>query len=348
MLGYSDSAKDAGRLSASWALYRAQEALVDVARDKGIGLTLFHGRGGTVGRGGGACPTLPSSASPQAVSRGRLRRHRSGGDDRCDFWPAQSSQHATWRSMFLRSCRPASARERPPNPSGGRPWIELARIATRAAYRGIVRERADFVPFFRSATPEQELSLLKIGSRPARRRPDGGVESLRAIPWVFAWTQTRLLLPSWLGVGEALGEMKQRKEGAQLAEMVEGWPFFRSMLALVEMVLAKVDPEVAAFYFDRLVAEELAPLGRELLERYQQTVDALLSLLECDSLLFDNEPLRRSINLRNPYVDPLNILQAELLARLRSNSLDPEQAPGIQEALLTTMQGVAAGLRNTG
>jgi phosphoenolpyruvate carboxylase len=223
----------------------------------------------------------------------------------------------------------------------------VANVATRA-YRSVVREHADFVPFFRAATPEQELGLLKIGSRPARRKSGGGLESLRAIPWIFAWTQTRLLLPSWLGVGEGLVYLKDHVDDDTRRQMVDEWPFFRSMLALIEMVLAKADPEVAALYFDRLVEPKLAPLGQELLERHRVTVDIVMAVLERSELLADNGELGRSIRLRNPYVDPLNILQAELLARLRDAKLDSVDAIEIEEALLTTMQGVAAGMRNTG
>jgi phosphoenolpyruvate carboxylase len=165
---------------------------------------------------------------------------------------------------------------------------------------------------------------------------------------VFAWTQTRLLLPSWLGVGEALRHIKEHGEGEMLREMAHDWPFFRSMLALIEMVLAKADPDVAALYFERLVGAELAPLGAHLLECYHQTVAMVLDVLERERLLDDNDALRRSIALRNPYVDPLNILQAELLARLRSPAIEPGEKQEIEEALLTTMQGVAAGMRNTG
>jgi phosphoenolpyruvate carboxylase len=188
---------------------------------------------------------------------------------------------------------------------------------------------------------------LKIGSRPARRpSPDGasaGVESLRAIPWVFAWTQNRLLLPSWLGTGEALRNALDGGEGDRLRQMYEGWAFFRSTLDLIEMVLAKADPTIAELYDTLLVPEALHPLGADLRGRLRTTTEALLQISGHGGLLEDNPVLKRSIAVRNPYVDPINLIQAELLRRLRAAPDDR-----LERAFLKTINGVAAGMRNTG
>ena len=219
--------------------------------------------------------------------------------------------------------------------------------ASSAAYHSVVRHDPRFVPYFRTATPEQELGLLQMGSRPARRRSGGGVESLRAIPWVFAWTQTRLMLPAWLGVGAALDQEMQEASGVEeLSEMVAEWPFLRSTLDLVEMVLAKALPDIAARYDALLVPEDLQSLGQDLRDRYHLTCERLLALRGRETLLEGNPVLGRSIQVRNPYVDPLNLLQAELLQRLRNPS--EAEPDAVRAALVVTVNGIAAGMRNTG
>jgi phosphoenolpyruvate carboxylase len=215
---------------------------------------------------------------------------------------------------------------------------------SQEVYRDLVYGNDQFIPYFRAATPELELEDLTIGSRPARRRQDGGVETLRAIPWVFAWTQTRLLLPSWLGVGEALGAAITRGELDALRRMYREWPFFRSTLDLIEMVLAKADARIAAQYDRQLVPAVLQPLGDDLRARLASTSAHVLSVTGRDRLLADNVVLQRSIDVRNPYVDPINLVQVELLRRLR-RSADDER---LRHAFLITVNGIAAGMRNTG
>lgn len=346
MLGYSDSAKDAGRLAAAWALYEAQERLVSVCEDFGVRLTLFHGRGGSVGRGGGPTHAAILCQPPGSV-RGSLRVTEQGevilakyGRPGIAVRTLELTTTAVLEATLLGGVEPKPA------------WRErMARLgaASSKAYHEVVRHTEGFVPYFRSATPEQELGMLNMGSRPARRRPGAGVESLRAIPWVFAWTQTRLLLPSWLGVGEALDDEMSSEAGCvELRDMVAQWPFFRSTLDLIEMVLAKALPDIAARYDNVLVAPELQPLGESLRARYEVSCARLLELRERASLLEASPVLRRSIDVRNPYVDPLNLLQVELLARLRLAEGTPEEREAVQAALLVTVNGIAAGMRNTG
>jgi phosphoenolpyruvate carboxylase len=222
----------------------------------------------------------------------------------------------------------------------------MDRMAARStgAYRAIVRDDPRFVPYFRASTPTDELAHLQIGSRPARRKATQDIASLRAIPWIFAWMQTRLVLPSWLGVGSALSAELASEEGrADLEAMRKGWRFFRTNLELVEMALAKSDREVARHYHEVLVPKDLAPLGLELLASHEITERAILAAKGGGNLLSSNAALRDTIDLRNPYIDPLHVLQVELLRRHR---VQPEA--GLVDALLVTIHGIAAGVRNTG
>jgi phosphoenolpyruvate carboxylase len=198
---------------------------------------------------------------------------------------------------------------------------------SRAAYRRLVYETPEFLEYFRLATPELELGRMRIGSRPARRRSGGGVASLRAIPWVFAWTQTRLMLPAWLGIGEAIAEAVASGASDELSEMYRDWSFFRSTMDLVEMVLAKASPGIAAYYDAQLVPAALRSLGDELRANLHRTVGATLQVTGHARLLEENPVLRRSIDVRNPYVDPINLVQVELLSRLRADDDDPTLLP---------------------
>jgi len=191
--------------------------------------------------------------------------------------------------------------------------------------------------------PEQELTKLPLGSRPAKRRVDGGVESLRAIPWIFAWTQIRLLLPAWLGSDTALGEAIDQGRLKELQAMYDAWPFFRTNIDMLEMVLAKADVSIAYYYEKRLVSDELKVLGASLRDRLMQTVALVKQIKGCDQLLESNPMIRESIEVRNPYLDPLHFLQAELLHRDRNQ---PDQR--LEKALMVTMAGISAGMRNTG
>ena len=217
--------------------------------------------------------------------------------------------------------------------------------AAHRTYRSIVYENPQFLEYFHAATPEHELGLMPIGSRPARRGAQADVASLRAIPWVFAWTQTRLLLPSWLGVCEALEGAIARGELTQLRAMVREWPFFDATLRLIEMALAEADPAIASAYDRELVPEDLRDIGVDLRQRLDRARRGVLAVLGADALLDDNPVLRRSIDVRNPYVDPINIVQIALLSRLRR---DDTVDPSLWQAFLITVNGIAAGMRNVG
>jgi phosphoenolpyruvate carboxylase len=342
MLGYSDSAKDGGRLAANWQLYKAQESIVAAARDAGVPLTLFHGRGGSIGRGGG--PTrLALQSQPSGSIDGRLRVTVQGEMIQAQF----GLRDIAVRTLEVYTTSVLEATLSPPA-TIPRPWREaMDRLASTAhgVYRGIVYDDPGFIAYFQAATPAREIGLAPIGSRPASRGGDGGVESLRAIPWVFAWTQTRLLLPSWLGTGEALGAALDRGERDQLREMARGWPFLNATLRLVEMALAEADPAIAAAYDRALVTGGATAIGEDLRRRLDLARRTVLETLDTRELLADNPVLRRSIEVRNPYVDPINIVQIALLARLRGDETVSQE---LWQAFLVTVNGIAAGMRNVG
>ncbi|MGQ7247042.1 phosphoenolpyruvate carboxylase [Halomonas sp. V046] len=345
MIGYSDSAKDAGQLAAAWAQYRAQEALVDVCERQGVNLTLFHGRGGTVGRGGGPSHAAILSQPPGSVN-GSLRVTEQGEMIRFKF----GQPDIALRSMEIYACAVLEASLLPP-PKPKPEWRdEMDRLAEIAhgAYVGVVRQDPDFVPYFRSVTPEGALGRLPLGSRPTKRRQDGGVETLRAIPWIFAWTQIRLMLPAWLGTGEAFSTRMAEPGGLEvIQEMRDSWPFFGTYLDMLEMLLAKADIDIATYYEHRLVDEpSLEALGERLRERFRVLHKALLTILDEDELLENTPLIRQAIEVRNPYIDPLHGLQAELLQRNRD--ADGAISADLSRALMVTMAGIAAGLRNTG
>jgi phosphoenolpyruvate carboxylase len=231
----------------------------------------------------------------------------------------------------------------PPPQDAWRARMDALAGAARDAYRAMVYDHPQFLDYFHAATPEAELSALNIGSRPARRRTDGSVGSLRAIPWQFAWTQTRLLLGAWLGVEQALSSAVDGAGRDELRRMYREWPHFRSSIQLIEMVLAKTDARIAAEYDRRLVPASLAPLGRELRARLDRAIACVLDITGDAELLTSNPVLRRSIDVRNPYVDPINLVQVELLRRVRAGG-----DALTREALMITINGVAAGMRNAG
>lgn len=353
MIGYSDSAKDAGNLAAAWAQYQAQQQLVDVAAKHDIKLTLFHGRGGTVGRGGGPAGEAILAQPPGSVSGG-IRVTEQGEMIRFKFGLPDLAQ----RSLNIYLAATLEATLLPPAKPKDQ-WLKLIDEISQvgvASYRKLVRDTPDFVPYFRSATPEQELGKLALGSRPARRKASGGIESLRAIPWIFAWTQMRLMVPAWLGADDALQQAKQNHM-SEVQEMYQGWPFFRTYLDMLEMVLSKTEPEIARYYEDRLVVDELKPLGADIRQRLSEVKQHLLDIKQQDHLLEHDPMFSHSMSVRNPYTDPLHYLQAELLQRNRKLEQDSEcaldgdcrkESEQVELALKITMAGIAAGMRNTG
>ena len=351
MLGYSDSTKESGALASAWMLFRAQEALVERAHHHGVELTLFHGRGGAIGRGGGPMTRAVIAQAAGSVD-GRLKLTEQG-EVVADRYvnPQIALRHleqltfATIEASVPRSAAlPARAAE---------VMDELATTA-RAEYRGLVWETRDFEAYFRQATPIAELSALTIGSRPAARGATDEaprLESLRAIPWVFAWSQSRTNLPGWYGTGTALAAFRASRGEAglrTLRSLYEEWPFFSAVLDTAEMVLAKADMSVAARYASLASGEGARDLWQRIRTEYETAVAQILAVSGRAHLL-DNMPvLQRSIGLRNPYVDSLSELQVLLLSRLRAlPAADPQRAELLRLVHLT-VSGVAAGLQNTG
>eukprot|EP00501_MAST-03F_sp_TOSAG23-6_P002688 GSMAST32.ASY1.ANO1.2836.1 assembled CDS len=336
MLGYSDSSKDAGRLAAAWAQYIAQEKLVNSSQAVGVDLTLFHGKGGTVSRGGDPYVFRAICAQPYGTVNGKFRITEQGEIITQNYGnPGIAERHlntyiaAILYEKFL--------------PKGNRQPKEEHRLLMDAlgdrscqAYRRIVRDEPAFIPYFRSATPELEIAALNVGSRPAKRRPTGGVETLRAIPWVFSWAQTRLNLTAWLGIGtafESLGPLERKT----LQDMYSHWPWFTALVDVVDMVLAKTESDIAENYDRQLV---------ETLEKGESTAgfdaDELLHLAVTERELL-------ALLVRNPYVDPLNVFQAEVLRRLRENKYKDESEKAVlEDSLVICINGIANGQKNTG
>ena len=340
MIGYSDSAKDAGQLAAAWAQYQAVEKLVAVARDFGIRLIFFHGRGGAVGRGGGPAREAILSQPPGSVA-GALRVTEQGEMIRFKLGLPGLARDTIGR--YLRAVMEVTLAP-PPEPEPE--WRQaMQRLATTAlqGYRRLVQGDG-FVELFHALTPAAELSSLALGSRPARRRATADISGLRAIPWVFSWTQVRLMLPAWLGTDLALEQAIARKEEALLRAMLS-WPFFRMQMDMLEMVLTKADPDLTRYYASRLVSPGQMGRAMQLADRLGSLVTSLLVITGADELMQANPHMRASIEVRNTYLDPLHLLQTELLMRLR---LGTQVSDDIAQALKVTMAGIASGLRNTG
>jgi phosphoenolpyruvate carboxylase len=347
MLGYSDSNKDGGYLTANWALYRAELSLVEAFADNGVKLRLFHGRGGSVGRGGG--PSYEAIlAQPRGSVRGGLRITEQGEIIASKY----SDPDLGRRNLETLVAATLEASLLDAEQLGNRARDYYATMDALAAYalatyRALVYETPDFVTYFRASTPIAEIAELNIGSRPSSRTASTRIEDLRAIPWVFSWAQCRLMLPGWFGFGRAVDAwLAVRPDGiALLREMHERWPFFRSMLSNMAMVLAKTDLAVASRYAELVSDVRLREaIFTRLAADHGRTIELVLQITGEDTLLYDNPTLARSIRDRFPYLDPLNHLQVELLRRHRAGQTDERT----KRAIHLTINGVAAGLRNSG
>jgi phosphoenolpyruvate carboxylase len=342
MIGYSDSAKDAGALAAGWAQYRAQEALIKTCKDAGVVLTLFHGRGGTIGRGGGPAKVALFSQPPGSL-QGGLRVTEQG--EMIRFKLGLPDLAIRTLSLYVDAILEANILPPPAPKDEWRAAMEELSDISCSIYQDLVKNTPDFISYFYQATPEAELAKLPLGSRPAKRRPTGGIESLRAIPWIFGWSQNRLMLPAWLGAGSALRRLIDEGKMNILETMYRDWPFFNTRISMLEMVFAKADTRISNYYDKRLVAEELQHLGEYLRERLTNDIQAVLKISH-DSILMEGLPsIAGNIALRNGYTTPLNVLQVELLARCRK---DENPSPELEQALMVTISGIAAGMRNTG
>lgn len=351
MVGYSDSAKDAGVLPAAWSLYTAQERVAEVCREAGVELVLFHGRGGTVGRGGGSPVFRALTALPPGTVDGSIKITEQGEVISQKFGLpdlAVRSLEVTLAGTLFASTLDWRKNLDAASVERFREVMEELSALALPVFRRLVHEDPRIFELFLQATPVRELVHVHFGSRPAYREGSSGtMAGIRAIPWVFGWTQMRMMLPSWLGVGTALDEVARRPEGlATLRRMAREWPFFDDFLGKVEMVCAKADLQIARLYVTALGAD--VALFDELEAEYQRTVAALCAIRDSGYLLSDQPVLQASIQLRNPYVDPLSLLQIALLRRKRGLSADHPELARLDDVLGTITNGVAQGMRNTG
>jgi phosphoenolpyruvate carboxylase len=352
MIGYSDSGKDAGMIAASWALYRAQEALSDLFREAGVELRLFHGRGGSVGRGGGSPVYRAIAALPHGTTNGRIKITEQGEiiSQQFGLLPvAERTLEVTAAGVLLHEFSDWRRKVSPKEVVDFTDVMDGLSTRSRAVYQRLVHEGDALFTLFRVATPIDELANARFGSRPAYRPgAKAGIEGIRAIPWGFGWTQIRLMLTGWLGIGTALGEAVSTRNGLRrMQRMVSCWPFFEDLLGKAEMVCGKTDVEIARTYVRHLGGD--VKLLDELVGEYERAVEALLLIRGHRRLLDDSPVLQSAIELRNPYVDPLSLLQVSLLRRKRLRPSDTKIADEkIDDALATTLSGIAQALRNTG
>jgi phosphoenolpyruvate carboxylase len=349
MVGYSDSNKDGGYLTANWQLHLAQRALAEACRKRGVTLTLFHGRGGTVGRGGGPTNRAVLAQPPESVG-GRLRLTEQGESVTNRYSnPALARRHL---EQLVHAVLVAGERSPAGTPSRGGAWErtlnELAPLAERA-YRELVHETPALARYLRAATPLDEIERLNIGSRPARRGPASGIGDLRAIPWVFAWTQSRVTLPGWYGLGSALAAWAGEDESrwALLGTMYREWAFFKTLVDNAQLALRTADRLIAAVYATLATPADREAVFPRLAEEYRRTEAAICRLTGQGDLLDEAPWLQRSIRVRNPYIDPMNYVQVALLRRLRENPGEAE-AEEMRDAVRLSVNGIAAGLRSTG
>src|SRR5437868_8560135 len=346
MLGYSDSNKDGGMLTSLWEIYKAHRELHRVARERNVHLTIFHGRGGTVGRGGG--PTHRAMvAQPVGAFTGQFKITEQG---EVLNWKYAEPILAE-RSLELMVAASLEALVRPNGPKEGADlqWEATMEELSQSAfdfYRKNIADNPDAMTYFEQSTPVSELQNVKIGSRPAKRKPTRSLGDLRAIPWVFGWMQSRCLLPAWFGVGHALEQFLKKSDGlSMLRRMFNDFPLFNDLLNNVEMGLAKADFHIARLYSSLVADEQLRQRVFTVLEtEFLRTRKLVLQVMGQSELLENNPILARSIRLRNPYVDPMSIVQAELLRRKRAGEANAE----LDYVLGATINGIAAGLRNTG
>ena len=346
MIGYSDSNKDGGYVMANWALYQGQENITKVAQKHDVILTIFHGRGGTIARGGGPA-NRAIRAQPAGSINGRFRLTEQGETIASRYSNPELAHRHLEQIVHAVLVASSPLKSRSEIPSAWRAGMDEMSTAAFKAFRSLVYETPAFIEFWRAATPLDEIKGLHIGSRPAARTQSSEVSKIRAIPWVFSWMQSRFNLPGWFGLGTALESVK---DSTLLKDMYQGWAFFKTMLDNAEMSLLKADMDIAALYVDlvpdKAIAAEIFGLIKT---EYDRTRDAVLSISGHQNLL-DEEPItQHAVQLRNPYVDPLNYIQVEMLRRLRALP-DPEgkEAQSLREVIRLTINGIAAGLRNTG
>jgi phosphoenolpyruvate carboxylase len=351
MLGYSDSNKDCGYLTANWALYQAQEEIAGVCQSFDVGLTLFHGRGGSVARGGGPAAKA-ILAQPAGLRDGGIRVTEQG-EVLSTRYHDPDLAHRILEQMAYGVMLGTHAAERASAiPAEWREAMTIMSEAGFAAYKAAVHDDPEFLVFWKQATPIDEISNLKLGSRPTFRRATTSVEDLRAIPWVFSWMQSRFNFPGWFGLGSALEAVLARGAPGKklLRSMHAEWPFFQTLIDNAQLTMRKADMGIAALYAGLVEDEKIRRRVFALLEsEFMRTEAAILAVTGQKQLLAGEPVLRQSVALRNPYIDPLNFIQVEMLRRLRATKkISAEEVESARAVVELTINGISGGLKNTG
>ncbi len=343
MIGYSDSSKDAGKICASWHQYKAQEEIVKLAKKFKIDVTFFHGRGGSAGRGGGPIQATLRSQPPYSVN-GKIRITDQGEviQQKYGYEPLAKYNLCS----YIGAVTEATLNPPPVPKKNWRDLIEKMSDISKSSYRKNINQNSDFIRYFKTVTPHVSLGKLLIGSRPSKRKNVDNIKSLRAIPWVFAWTQIRLMLPAWLGSAEALRYSSIKKFKSTLLDMERNWPFFNSMLDILDMVISKVDPEISKVYEKYLADHKLIRIGKKL--RYQfETIKRLNKKITPKEIINARKQFRNIIVARNIYTEVLNVIQPIVISKLKTTK-GKENKNNLNDALLTSIAGISAAMKNTG
>ena len=344
MIGYSDSSKDAGKLSASWHQYKLQEELRDLAKKYKIDLVFFHGRGGSAGRGGGPIQATLKS-QPSNTVNGKIRITDQGEVIQQKYGYKPLAEYNL--CSYIGAVMDASLNPPPRSKKNWRNLIEKMSEISTSAYRKNLNQSEDFIRYFKTVTPHKSLGKLAIGSRPTKRKNVDNIQSLRAIPWVFAWTQIRLMLPAWLGTTEALRYGSIKKYSKTLTDMEKNWPYFFSTMDILDMVISKVDPEISIIYENNLADDALKRIGKKL--RFQ--FDALVKLhnkITPKEVIKERKEFRKALFIRNNYTEMLNILQANIMNKINNRKYKKQDKKFLNDALMTSIAGISAAMKNTG
>ena len=344
MIGYSDSSKDAGKLSASWHQYKLQEELRNLAKKYKINLVFFHGRGGSAGRGGGPIQATLKS-QPSNTVNGKIRITDQGEVIQQKYGYKPLAEYNL--CSYIGAVMDASLNPPPKSKKNWRDLIEKMSEISTSAYRKNLNQNEDFIRYFKTVTPHKSLGKLAIGSRPAKRKNVDNIQGLRAIPWVFAWTQIRLMLPAWLGTTEALRYGSIKKFSKTLTDMERNWPYFVSTMDILDMVISKVDTEISIIYENNLADVALKRIGKKL--RFQ--FDALVKLhnkITPKEVIKERKEFRKTLFIRNNYTEMLNLLQANIMNKLNNKRYKKVDKKFLDDALMTSIAGISAAMKNTG
>ena len=344
MIGYSDSSKDAGKICASWHQYKAQEEIIKIAKKYKIDVTFFHGRGGSAGRGGGPIQATLKSQPPNTVN-GKIRITDQGEviQQKYGYQPLAIYNLCSYIGAVMEATLT-------PPPVPKKDWrnlIEKMSDISKSSYRKNINQSSDFIKYFKTVTPHVSLGKLSIGSRPSKRKNIDNIKGLRAIPWVFAWTQIRLMLPAWFGSAEALRYSSIKKFEKTIIDMEKNWPFFNSMMDILDMVISKVDPDISKIYEEYLADKDLKRVGKKL--RFQfEVIKKLNKKITPKEIINERKKFRSGVIVRNIYTEVLNIIQAVVMNKIKNKKLNSDKKNDLNDALLTSIAGISAAMKNTG